>query len=249
MDLTSIDRIQDDFHESLLRAKEITEINNEILEYVINSLESIRSIAKISHPRTGADVLRNQVDLLNRIMQNPVIQEKIPILYEQQLILCITAFEVFIGDLIREIGKTYRRIVKSSEFNGKRIDYALLSDEESDIGDILYSLVTNEKITLKNLPAVSEIFGKFFGISLSLDESWQATYGISVRMRDLFLHSGGKVNTRFLNSEYVDSTKYKKDAQLIVADEQVDELIQACQNIVENITGKTKERIVEAYEA
>ena len=248
MDLSSIDRIQDDFHESLLRAKEITELNDEILTHVINSLNSIRSIAKISNPSNGADVLRNQIDLLNRIMQNPVIQEKLPILYEQQLILGITAFEVFIGDLIRDIGKSYRRIVKSSEFNGKKIDYALLSDEESDIGDILYSLVTKEKITLKSLPAVSEIFGKYFGITLSLDESWQATFGLSVRIRDLFLHSGGKVNTRFLNSEYVDSTKYKKDSQLVVAAVEVNELIQACQNIVENITSKTKERIIEAYD-
>ena len=177
------------------RAMQITEINNMIIDH---SVEAIKSLGTIRNPKTGANATNNQVLAIQQLRGNPKVSEVLAIVYGQQIVLFVSAFEAYLRDIVRTLANERPELIDWPDGSKGAIELSTLSRGGLTVGDIILSIIEQRGITFQDLQAIKRFFKDYLKKDLIIDSIFEQNYILATAIRHATIHLQGVVDEKFL---------------------------------------------------
>lgn len=229
-----------DLDERIDDIQTIGDINHDVLTISANNLKSIRKdIIATGRNQAIQKKIEQQLSTLTQVSQLDLIREKLPVLYEQMIVLMIGALEVFITDIFRGISnRNPEYFIWKADKEKIAFEPSMLKDDFT-LGDIIIGHLKNQGFSFQDLQSTTRAFEKYFDIAIELDTKATDILIISAASRNIIVHNRSKIDRGFLNQ--VRNTmpgkaqKYKKDAKLSVEEKDVEILAATIKGLCKNI--------------
>jgi hypothetical protein len=230
-----------DIDERVDNIKTIGDVNKELLNITVNNLSSIlRDLEATNRNRQIIAKVSRQIKMYDSVSSIVGVNNKLPILYEQMIVLMIGALEVYIADIFRTISnRNPEYLVWRSEKEKVSFDPALLS-EGFTLGDVITGHLKTQGFSFQDLRSTLEAFQKYFDITIDLDKEMKDTLILAAACRNIIVHNRSEIDSAFrkqirLTSHAVEK-RYKKGNKLSVDEAYVDMLGKMIKSFCRHIT-------------
>jgi hypothetical protein len=239
-----IDQAYQNFVSNIERAYKISEINDQIIDIALTVLKGVVNDLSDLHKRR----IEEKITLLENVQDSGVAKDILPIVYGQQIVLMVSAAEMYINELIKIVGDQRRQIIKwpQSKFN-KQIDIDLLQDSAVTIGDLVLGIVQQNGNNFQDLQSIKRFFEDYLNICLELDDIYENNYIQATAMRHSFTHNGGIIDKKFITQvrNLPDADNFQEGSPINLTSEHITEFRDSFLAIGERIKVKLEEKIHE----
>ena len=229
-----------DVEERIDRIKTIGDVNKDLLDIAVN-LKSIRKDLEATGRNIQIlDKVSRQIKMYDSVASLTEVNRKLPILYEQMVVLIIGALEVYIADVFRTISnKNPEYLVWKIEKEKVSFDPALLS-EGFTLGDVITGHLKTQGFSFQDLKSILDAFEKYFDVRIELENEVKHTLILGAACRNVIVHNRSKVDSAFRKqirlTPYFDQEEFQKDEKLKIDEEFVEDLGKRVQKFCRNIT-------------
>lgn len=192
--MKSIETIGVEFINNLSSATSITELNQKILDITVGAIQSLGHVPG----KFGGNAARNQIDAISKLSGGEEIEPIMKVVYGQQIVLYISAFETYLKDLTRALGNSYITIFNWNEGEKLTVETKDLIKNKVTTGDMVLSAILKKDTNFQDLQSIKRFFSNYFDIDLGLEEDIEQAYILATAMRHVIVHSNGKVDSDFL---------------------------------------------------
>ena len=218
---------------------------NELGDDVINlSIDFLTDLEKQNTELTGftpyKTKLSNTINQIKCLKQHPYLSKKYEIIFNQSIVLIISSFETFLGELIVEISNKLPQLINWNLKEKISVDPRDFNYSQPNFGKMVLKHI-KQRHSLQDINSVSEMLNNYLSITIdkkNLNELifYQAVRNIIVhnlsKVDEVFLHQIAKTKYHNKYSTMNDSTiklkkndyKRAKDIFLSLADNIIEEL-------------------------
>ena len=112
--------------------------------------------------------LENVIKQITEIKhENPYIKKKYEIIFNQSIVLIVSSFEIFLGELIVNIANNFPEIIDWKDKERIFIDPKDYNYASLDYGQIVLKYL-KQKYSLQDLQSIKRLFGGYFHIERSM---------------------------------------------------------------------------------
>jgi hypothetical protein len=188
---------------NLNKAGAITGLGEQIISISIKTLEGI---INASQENTTKQKLNNHKELLKNLYKSPILGELVPTISGQQVVLVVSAFEVYMSDLVRCIGNEYRSLLKWPEGSSGKVDLSILNSDITTIGDLILGIVEQQSISFQDLQSTKRFLKEYLGINFSMTKDEEDDLILAAATRHAIVHGGSIADSKFIKQ--IRNTKY-----------------------------------------
>lgn len=230
-----------DVEERIDRIKTIGDVNNDLVKIAVNNLESIRKDLLA----TGRNIqitkkVERQIKMYKSVSHVTGVAEKLPIIYEQMVVLMIGALEVYLADIFRQVGdRMPEYLVWKAEKEKISFEPTLLS-EGFTLGDAILSHLKNQGISFQDLQSTLRAFEKYFDVKVVLDEKNTDKLILAAACRNVIVHNRSEIDNAFRkqirSTRYAEDIRFQKGKKLNIDEKYIEELGETLKGFCRDIT-------------
>jgi len=231
------------YQTNLVKAASITGLGQQIIDVSVNALNKIE---QGSSEHLTRQKISNHIQLLQNLYKSPVLGELVPTISGQQVVLTVSAFEVFMSDLVRCLGNNHRSAIgwPGGSSSGK-VDLTILNSDVATIGDLVLGIVEQQNISFQDLQSTKRFLKEYLGIEFSLLPGEEEDLILGAAIRNVLVHAGGLVDSKFLtqlrNTRY--ATQYTHNQKLEITPDEAKKFMSVFQKAGRNIYAKVNAKI------
>ncbi len=215
-----------DFQDRLDGIANIEGINLELITIFRNNLDSIRKDVKDTG-KFGALLKKidTQKNMLDQIEKLPEFATKYETLREQSTVLMIGAFEVFIGDVFKNIANNNPEFFIWPE-KEKRISIEVENFTSSfTLGDAMIAHLSDKQYSFQDLGSIIKAVNNYLGVQLEVSKDTKRSIVLGTSYRHLIVHKGSVVDKRFLTqTREVEDIAHQEGDRLRLGDDDIDNI-------------------------
>ncbi len=243
--MKGIDEVLDELDEGLEDTMQITAINGLVIDAACSIIDSLGSVKN----KFGGNASENQKKALEKIRANPKVSKVIPIVYGQQIILMISAFETYVRALIRLIAEEYPQLFDIKGDSAK-IDLEEVFSEDFSRGSLVLSILAKRQINFQDLQSIKRDLLKGM-LKIDLDKlplgEYEKQYILASAIRHVLVHNKGVANREFINNIRLLDPKvqsaYKLNKAVKVSEEDVINTRDAIRVLAYEVALKVEKRV------
>lgn len=191
----TVKEIANQYHANLLKAASITGLGQQIIDI---SVVAIDSVLKETKEHTTKSKLENHSKVLKNLYESPILGELIPTISGQQIVLTVSAFEVFMSDMVRCVGNDFRTAINWPTGSSGKIDLSILNSGVATIGDLVLGVVEQQNISFQDLQSTKRFLKEYLAIDFDLTKDEEERIILASAIRHALVHTGGVVDGKFI---------------------------------------------------
>ncbi len=238
--------LEADFARRIVDIQDVGNVNSELIKIAVSQLRHLEKEIKDSGKFQGLLVkVQRQIEMYDQVSRLPGVSEKLPVIYEQMIVLMVGALEAYLSDLFRGVSNTNPSfLVWKSEKEKISFEPILLQDNEKfTLGDVILSHLKGNGVSFQDLRSTIEALERYLDIEVKLSDADKDELIYVAACRNVIVHNKSTIDPGFLKQ--VRKTKYaslKKDSKLEITDEYVKSVGVLLNKFCNDITNKIVER-------
>ncbi|MEO7905167.1 MAG: hypothetical protein ABIR91_05250 [Candidatus Saccharimonadales bacterium] len=230
-----------DVEERIDHIRTIGDINDDLVSIAVNNLYSVKADL-VATGRNGQIInkVNRQINMYDKISLIPEVKKKLPIIYEQMIVLMVGALEVYIADIFRGISnKNPEYLVWKIEKEKISFEPILLA-EGFTLGDVIIGHLKSQGFSFQDLRSTLSAFEKYFDIRIELDDVVREKLILAAACRNVIVHNRSTIDGGFQKqvraTSFYDDKNYKKGGKLKIDDTYTNQLGETIKEFCRNIT-------------
>lgn len=214
------------FQDRLTDIAKVDGINYELVKIFKNNLSTIESEIKQTGKFGGllqkVERYQSSLDTVERL---PEMKADFETLREQSVVLIVSAFEVFVGDVFRSIANETPDFYVWPE-KDKKIAIDIENFTASfTLGDAIIAHLENKQYSFQDLGSIVRAVNDYLGIEIQVEKSVRDTISLGTASRHLIVHRASTVDRQFLfQTRDILNLAYSEGDKILISEEFTNDL-------------------------
>lgn len=237
----SLTNLLADFEERIDDIQTIGNVNDDLIKIAVSDLEYIkRELQSTNRNQAIISKVDNQIGMLQQVSRLPDIAQKLPVIYEQMIVLMVGALEVYFSDVFKSISNENPMfLVWKSEKEKISFEPTLLQDgDKFTLGDVILSHLRNNGVSFQDLQSTLNAIEKYLDIKVDLENILRDKLILAAACRNIIVHNRSRIDSGFLkqirDTKY--AGKYTKRHRVVIEESYVKSVGELLKDFTRHIT-------------
>ena len=236
-------KLKDDFDNYLKSIDDLIDIGTDVSNIIIESLKNLnKEYTSIPGFIQFKEKLERNIEMAENIKSHPLLKEKYQIIYNQALVLIVSAFESFMANLLARLINDFPEKVIWPEKKTIGINLNLLK-YYSSVGDLILKSLKGEP-NFQDWQSISRFLKESLKINIEKDISLGEREKIILyqAIRHIIIHNSSIIDTDFLkqirDTKIFSEYENKKDNKIEIKESDYKEAKMLFSKVVKLVTEK-----------
>lgn len=233
-----------DFNDRMDEISKIDGLNSELIDIFRNNLLTLRKEAEGTGKYRGLiNKIDTQLTMLDKVTLLPDFKTKYTALREQSLVLAVSAFEVFIADIFRQIANSNPEFYVWSDPREKiSIDTDTFSSGFT-LGDAMITHLKIKQYSFQDLQSILKATRNYLGIELEVEEDIREDITKGTSIRRIVVHNRSTIDKQFINqTRHISNYKVIENSRISLEENELAKILQSIKFFADQLTQTISQR-------